>query len=115
MLDKTKPPPGHSEPFELQHVGCWHVRTPKGLTNCATSPNAALAEAWSYHEFCNDPPGMWTGYAGVLPDMVMFRPRMGAGLFEMRIPDDSPVDGSDAAKAKAREAAWARYWSQGAA
>lgn len=67
-----------------------------------------LSQATDAYKDASDPPGMWTGYAGVLPDCKVYRPRVGLvrGM-ELTAPHDAlPLD---ECKALARRVAWERY------
>jgi hypothetical protein len=56
----------------------------------------------------NDPPGMWTGYRGRLPECVVFYPRLGflGGMELNEGPEPLPIGEVMAA---ARRLAWERY------
>lgn len=55
-----------------------------------------------------NPPGMWTGYYGRLPNLEAYTPRMGAKLFEM-ICEKNEHATPEEAQADACAQAWARY------
>lgn len=55
-----------------------------------------------------NPPGMWTGYYGRLPNLDVYTPRMGAGMWEMAC-EETEHGTPEEARASAREQAWARY------
>lgn len=67
-----------------------------------------MADLPADYKTANDPPGMWIGYAGVLPDLVVYRPRVGfLGGMELTV-DDAPVSYADV-MVVARRLAWERY------
>ena len=57
-----------------------------------------------------NPPGMWSGFYGRLPDCVQFTPRMGLiNGMELHVDDDTLYPSHTEAMAAGRRAAWSRY------
>lgn len=107
-LDRTQPPPGYrSWTYRGAQVGGVLYESPDG------EQIGPLAAAWAHYEREHDPPGMWSGFVGRLPELRMYTPRMGYGLCEL--PSDGMERlGHEAAKAAARAAAWPWYWRRAA-
>lgn len=55
----------------------------------------------------NNPPGMWTGFQGVLPKCKLYHPRIGIHNYELNV-SNKPVPFEDVEKL-ARKLAWERY------
>ena len=91
-LDFSKPPPGHD-------------------VDCAIcmSQSDGVTRAWAHYKASYDPPGMWSGFYGRLPDLKVYTPRMGLvhGM-ELWVPE-SEHPTPETARATGRAAAWVRY------
>ena len=104
-LDRSKPPPGWGEPFELEHHGCWHAANTQAnyTTNCADNKAGALAKAWGMYEDQHDAPGMRIYYwIGNDPDATH--------LWYVAVDAGPAVDGGVETEQQARAEAWAWYW-----
>lgn len=111
-LDLSKPPPGYEVFTDNSDDRCWHysLACELALNDCPHgSREAAIVAAWAHYQANHDPPGMWTGFAGVSPDLETAYPRMGAGLAEFAIRTErQPVPMSEVGRV-ACSAAWQRY------
>lgn len=118
-LDFSKPPPGYDvvangfdqERFPVERR--WHATSELHSSNNHASEANANAAAWTHHKARRDPPGMWSGYCGILPLCDQYRPRMGVSIpgvahLELYVSAERPGT-CEEAKAMGRAAAWAWY------
>ena len=98
-LDFSKPPPGYT----------WDERRTGYLRDIYDDLVGPLADAWKHYQARFDPPGMWSGFYGRLPDLKVYTPRMGRVHGMELIVPESEHSTPELAKSAGREAAWIRY------
>lgn len=109
-LDFNKPPPGYTISWLTHSSPEWVFRVGDhdDFNQYASEDKARLA-AWTHHKARHDPPGMWSGFYGRLPDLKIYTPRMGRVHGMELIVPESEHSTPELARGAGREAAWIRY------